>query len=925
MDYDSVNYNIEETNTELANYGSWSFMTVEGHSSNVVIRLNNTKNANKTDLDAYGDDGDCLSSTSSTSGFSLHHDDTEPSSLLEVIDDKNKEIHQLKRINYNQKLQLNYYLKKSLINDTIATLGRSINLNALEEYDAINFSMARFNKANNRKSRILRAYEKLNSLDSKISHLLKRQENLLRKVTLDVLNASAERSLATANNKNSNHDKENKNGDGEFVSYVSQLDAFSKLLATTLSVKRELEHIKNYSMRIITIEEERNSLVDYIYQLPVEQRLNGSYLLSVEREKAKLCLEMSNIRNDQKMLKEKISKLNHEEEILKETAKELKAQSITLPAPIESGLTKEERTKLLNQIQDLQNENQILQDKITYQDQSLQDYAENESKLIDAQSKCAALEHKVETLTRQKHDLENELLNLSKLQTDYQELLHANEALKKKFSNQRILEDEVCELRQKVKKMDTIIEERNKLQSQMEEYQSLVHAVENNPEIDKNIMKKPDSLKEFCNKISKIQDLESDREVMKDKFDKLAGALLQQDDQIKNLLNIFERFGDYRLNKKPSLERNKDKTIMNDMYFINLAKQIADKFNNSRIRDILVDKNVVNKTRNNNNVVVDVNGASDDEQTIKKLIDNCQTSNSATRLRNCSSNEALQSVFGPNKVGHTTKIIETGELLSKLNCHIDSLEETTRGFCSKNVIKSSPSLQSVQSSMLSIKDSEMESHDNLAPQSENNPDSCEITDNTESQINLLDLPSKYGGESLNSSSKSKLPVRASSVPPILRKIHDNNLYSQMMGGSSSRKLKDLCTTNHGNGESNMPEKLSKTEEKKKKIVPEAGDDLSSNSSSGLVVDRSFKNKNTDEMESDKLKKIDDNDKQNTKKLNNLHFNIQLNTNKKKVIGDLKEIQNQLETLDNSENADDLRNNFKKFYSKIFGENIDGLN
>lgn len=107
------------------------------------------------------------------------------------------------------------------------------------------------------------------------------------------------------------------------------------------------------------------------------------------------------------------------------------------------GLTKEERTKLLNQIQDLQNEIQNLQDKMKYQDQKLQDYAENESKLIDAQSKSAALEHKVETLTRQKHDIENELLNLSKLQTDYQELLHANEALKKKFNNQRLLEDEV--------------------------------------------------------------------------------------------------------------------------------------------------------------------------------------------------------------------------------------------------------------------------------------------------------------------------------------------------------------------------------------------------------------------------------------------------------------------------------------------------
>lgn len=71
--------------------------------------------------------------------------------------------------------------------------------------------------------------------------------------------------------------------------------------------------------------------MDHIYQLPVEQRLNGSYLLSVERDKAKLCMEMTNIRNDQKMLKEKISKLNHEEEFLKETAKELKTKSITFP------------------------------------------------------------------------------------------------------------------------------------------------------------------------------------------------------------------------------------------------------------------------------------------------------------------------------------------------------------------------------------------------------------------------------------------------------------------------------------------------------------------------------------------------------------------------------------------------------------------
>lgn len=76
------------------------------------------------------------------SEFSLHHDDTEPSSLLEVIDDKNKEIHQLKRINYNQKLQLNYYLKKSLINDTIATLGRSVSfqkinfVNCLQKFES---------------------------------------------------------------------------------------------------------------------------------------------------------------------------------------------------------------------------------------------------------------------------------------------------------------------------------------------------------------------------------------------------------------------------------------------------------------------------------------------------------------------------------------------------------------------------------------------------------------------------------------------------------------------------------------------------------------------------------------------------------------------------------------------------------------------
>lgn len=50
----------------------------------------------------------------------------------------------------------------------------------------------------------------------------------------------------------------------------------------------------------------------------------------------------------------------------------------------------------------------------------------------------------------------------------------------------------------------------------------------------------------------------------------------------------------------------------------------------------------------------------------------------------CTSKEALDSVFHPEQVQHSTKIIETGELLSKLNCHIENLEETTRGFCVGN-------------------------------------------------------------------------------------------------------------------------------------------------------------------------------------------------------------------------------------------------
>lgn len=112
--------------------------------------------------------------------------------------------------------------------------------------------MARFNKINNRKGRIIRTYEKLNFTENKIAHLVKKQENLLRKVTLDVLTSTAERNatLSDCDPSKTEH----------YISYVTQLDIFSKLLATTLSVKRELEIIKSYSKRLIIIEEERNSL-----------------------------------------------------------------------------------------------------------------------------------------------------------------------------------------------------------------------------------------------------------------------------------------------------------------------------------------------------------------------------------------------------------------------------------------------------------------------------------------------------------------------------------------------------------------------------------------------------------------------------------------------------------------------------------------
>ncbi|CAG9768183.1 unnamed protein product [Ceutorhynchus assimilis] len=230
------------------------------------------------------------------------------SSTLSELEDQNRVISSLRNQLQNQKDQLMYYINKESTRSKIVELSESCTLQASEESLPVNLALYRFCKQSGMKTKLQLLHDRMNQLDSDVSHSLKDHEFVLRKII----------------NRLCEFVQEMSNGDfkdqfGRFINDPLHVNLFDKLLSATLSLRSKLEMFRNCCDRILIIEEKRNAIVDRVYSLPVEDRVNCNYLVGIQMEKVQLENEIRRIsrHNDAKAPdRHRIRELNVIEKIL---------------------------------------------------------------------------------------------------------------------------------------------------------------------------------------------------------------------------------------------------------------------------------------------------------------------------------------------------------------------------------------------------------------------------------------------------------------------------------------------------------------------------------------------------------------------------------------------------------------------------------
>ncbi|XP_044754462.1 golgin subfamily A member 4-like [Coccinella septempunctata] len=234
-------------------------------------------------------------------------------SLLSIIHDKNKIIEKLQRQLHFQKLQLKYYLGKTFRNQKMLEFSNSCNPLLMEENIPITLAVNRFNMQAGIKSKIFVLYERMSRIDGRINNLLHIQECLLRRVVekmCDIVRKDKGWTMQIQIRS--------------FITKPEYINLFNNLLNASIGLRKNLETFRICCDRLLIIEEERNTVAEQVYSLPIEQRTNCHYLIGIQIEKVQLQNRLKDILKDQNMLRKRIEKLNEIERELRNLQAEYK-------------------------------------------------------------------------------------------------------------------------------------------------------------------------------------------------------------------------------------------------------------------------------------------------------------------------------------------------------------------------------------------------------------------------------------------------------------------------------------------------------------------------------------------------------------------------------------------------------------------------
>lgn len=367
----------------------------------------------------------------------------------------------------------------------------------MKDEKMLGLAMFNFVQNSDESNRLNRLHDKLQEYDSRVSDLLMRQEELVK-------NASRE----TAREEYLTNYKEEENGDYKYTNRVmrcAKLDMYSRVMNTTIQVKRELESLREYAAQVIELEKERNALIDYVFSLPEKERVIGIEILENIKARAESRKkQVENVNGDMgqigKLVVESKEKkcLGHQ---LKEAINSMEHETVSLLS-----LTEEQRNVYTDEVHKLKRENDKLSTMITL----VEDKSNSEVRMLE--EKCNEI---AQDLDEVKHGLEKEV------QEKMMEIANLETQLRDSGEQSLELEEQLMDLKNSI---DAIVNENEMLNHTLSE------AMKHNHDVD----------------------------IICGEMENLKGIINEQRDQIKNLMliicNMSEEEGSSKAENKESLE-----------------------------------------------------------------------------------------------------------------------------------------------------------------------------------------------------------------------------------------------------------------------------------------------------------------------------------------------------------------------------------
>ncbi|EFA01221.2 chromosome partition protein Smc [Tribolium castaneum] len=289
--------------------------------------------------------------------------------LQVILEEKNRVIDKLKKQVHNQRIQLEFYIKKEMNSPLMVEFAKTCLPELTDDNMTVALAMNKFYRELGMKSRIMELYDRVCNIAGRTNCVIQTQEVILNEII--------------SNMKQYMSPAEIKKFLGNFDINTNYIEIFNSLLDTTISLKSSMNGFRKCCDRLINAEEKRNEIVEQVYSLPQDERTICNYLVNVQMEKFELenlvkqlskkrkildptVDEIDIIENNLKLLHDNFDSLQEQDETdycVTKMLEKVYSQAMSLLS-----LSREQREKYNKEVDQLKEENEKLREIIQHID-----------------------------------------------------------------------------------------------------------------------------------------------------------------------------------------------------------------------------------------------------------------------------------------------------------------------------------------------------------------------------------------------------------------------------------------------------------------------------------------------------------------------------------------------------------------------------